>query len=101
MCAEWNTTLDEIQSVLPHHQPRFTRIIAKATKGSDAVRPYDLSFCTHFIVAMHFLDVMASRLMTYQLLTVEMVESIKKNEGQGESSTRASSKQASARDSTC
>ena len=97
MRAEWNTTLDvdyldklgcwatleEIQSVLPYHQPRFMRIIADAKKGSDAVRPYDLSFCTHFIVAMLFLDVKASRPMTYQLLTVEMVQSIKENEGQG------------------
>ena len=96
MRAEWNTTLDvdyldklgcwatldEMQSVLPYHQPRFTRIIAEAKKGSDAVRPYDLSFCTHFIVAMLFLDVKASRPMTYQLLTVEMVQSIKENEGQ-------------------
>ena len=57
MRTEWNTTLDvdymdklgcwatfdEMQSVLSYHQPRFTRIIAEAKKGSDAVRPYDLS----------------------------------------------------------
>ena len=97
VCAEWNTTLDvdyldklgcwatfdEMQSVLSYHQPRFTRIIAEAKKGSDAVRPYDLSFCTHFIVAMLFLDVKASRPMTYQQLTIEMVQSIKENEEHG------------------
>ena len=86
MRVEWNTTLDvnyldklgcwatldEMQSDLPYHQPRFTQIITYAKKGSDAVRPYDLSFSTHFIVAMLFIDVKASRPMTYQLLTVEM-----------------------------
>ena len=89
MRTEWNTTLDvnyldklgcwasldEMQSVLPYHQPRFTQIIADVKKASDVVRPYDLSFCTHFIVAMLFLNVKASRPMTYQqLLTVEMVQ---------------------------
>ena len=45
--------------------PVLSRIIADAKKGSDAVRPCDLYFCTHFIVAMLFLDVKASRPMTY------------------------------------
>ena len=89
-----------MQSVLPYHRPRFTPIIDDAKKERDAVRPYDLSFCTHFIVAMLFLDVKASRPMTYQLLTIEMVQSIKRMRDREESSTRASSKQASATDST-
>ena len=51
--------------------------------GSNAVRPYESSFCMHFIVAMQFLDVKASRPMTFQLLTVEMVQSIKEKKGRG------------------
>ena len=37
----------------------------------------------HFIIAMLSLDVKSSRQMSYQLLTVEMVQTIKENEGQG------------------
>ena len=75
MHAEWNTTLDvdyldkleclatlnEMQCIMPYHQPRFTGIIVNAKKGSDAVRSYNLSFCMHLIVTSCLLSKWSNR----------------------------------------
>ena len=50
-----------------------------ASSPFTSIAAHDLSFATSFIVAALFLMVKASRPMTYQFLTVQMVESIGQN----------------------
>ena len=90
MRLEWNKMLDidfldkqgcwasfeDLQKVVPFHEKRFVDIISKASNKENFITSRDLSFCTHFIAGLMFLDVKASRPMTYQHLTVTMVQSI-------------------------
>ena len=79
-------SVEDLQTVVPYHQGRFSQIIcsladhsasATVVSACEPVGPYDLSFCTHFIAGVLFLEVKASRPMVYQHLTVDMIKSIK------------------------
>ena len=71
--------LEELQNVIPFHSEKYKQIILNASSPSNSVPAHDLSFATSFIVAVLFLMVKASRPMTYQFLTLQMVESIGEN----------------------
>ena len=71
--------LEELQKVIPHHSEKYKQIILNASSPFTSIAEHDLSFATSFIVAALFLMVKASRPMTYQFLTVQMVESIGEN----------------------
>ena len=93
MRLEWNKTLsieyfeknncwasfNELQSVIPFHKKRFDQILCDIRNGSFALC-HDLSFCTSFIVCVLFLKVKASRPMTYQCITTDMVDKANFNE---------------------
>ena len=95
MRLEWNKVLDidylekqgcwatyeNLQLVVPFHEARYWSIVERAGDSENYIMPNDLSFCTHFVVSLLFLSVKASRPMTYQYLTVEMIESIKGHQG--------------------
>ena len=85
--VEWNTllsietlenkncwaTLKELQNVLPFHETKYNQIINLCkTKCHSS---HDLSFATSFVVTLLFLKVKGSRPMTYQFLTVPMINS--------------------------
>ena len=75
-------SVEELQSVLPFHEERFSQIISNASlEPASEVGPHDLSFCTHYVATICFLDIKASRPMTYQFLTVQMIQSIKGDSG--------------------
>ena len=72
--------LEELQKVIiPYHFEKYKQIILNASSPFLSIAVHDLSFATSFIVATLFLIVKASRPMTYQFLTVQMVESIGEN----------------------
>ena len=71
--------LEELQKVIPYHSEKYKQIILNASSPFSSIAAHDLSFATSFIVAALFLMVKASRPMTYQFLTVQMVESIGEN----------------------
>ena len=73
------TKLVELQKVIPYHSEKYKQIILNASSPFTSIAAHDLSFATSFIVAALFLMVKVSRLMTYQFLTVQMVESIGEN----------------------
>ena len=64
--------LEELQKVIPCHSEKYKQIILNASSPFTSTAAHDLSFATSFIVA-------ASRPMTNQFLTVQMVESIGEN----------------------
>lgn len=90
MRAEWNillsvdylekincwASLEDLQQVIPFHGDKFAQILLNSSDKTVFIPPHDLSFCTAYIIAVLFLMVKASRPMTYQFLTVTMIESI-------------------------
>ena len=72
-------TIEEMEQVIPFHIEKYKTIVKKcsqqiATKG-------ELVFCTRFITTLLFLRVKCSRPMTYQFLTITMLETAKSNGG--------------------
>ena len=86
MRAQWNTTLSietleklncwatlaDLQNVVPFHRNRYLQIVTNAKSGGE-VSSHDLSFSTSFIITILFLMVKGSRPMTYQYLTMDMM----------------------------
>ena len=72
-------SLEDLQKVIPFHSNRYKQIILNASSPSTCISAHDLSFTTSFIVAVLFLMVKASRPMTYQYLTVQMIKSVGEN----------------------
>ncbi|WP_215898168.1 hypothetical protein, partial [Acinetobacter baumannii] len=58
---------------------KFTQILINTGDNASANPSHDLTFCTSFIVGVLFLMVKAARPMTFQYLTVEMIQSIKED----------------------
>ena len=93
MRADWNTlltveyltdigcwaTMQEMQQVIPYHGERFAQILLIASPKDNRVPSHELSFATAFTVAVLFLMVKAARPMSYQFLTVQMVNGIVKD----------------------
>jgi len=69
-------TLDDIQKVIPYHADRFTQILINASSKDVLIPPHNLSFSTAFITTVLFIMVKASRPMTYQYLTIQMLRGI-------------------------
>ena len=71
--------LEELQKIIPYHSEKHKQIILNAPSPFAFIAAHNLSFGTSSIVAVLFLMVKASRPMTYQFLTLQMVESICEN----------------------
>ena len=74
-------TLSEVQFVIPFHSQRYESVLEKCITYPSSVTPADVTFATRFVAAYLFLKVKGCRPMTYQHLTLRMLESAKKNEG--------------------
>ena len=72
-------SLEDMQSVIPHHGERFAQILLNTSVKEYRAPSHDLSFCTSFLTAVLFLMVKATRPMTFQYLTVEMLENVNQN----------------------
>lgn len=73
------STIDDMKKVIPFHQKTFKTIVDLCKSGTSTVSPHQLTFSTNFIVALLFLEVKASRPMTYQYLTLPMLEAVNKD----------------------
>ena len=71
--------LEELQKVIPDHSKKYKQKILKASSPFAFIAEQNLSFATSFIVASLFLMVKISCPMTYQFVTVQMVESSGEN----------------------
>ena len=75
-------TMEELLQVIPYHLPRYDQILQQCrSRPNEPVCALDLSFATRFIAVYFFLHVKCSRPMTFQYLTIEMIETAKLNEG--------------------
>ena len=74
-------SLDEMQKVVPFHIAKFKAFIEKCIQKSPLPTKNELMFCTRFIATVLFLKVKCSRPMTFQYLTIDMIETAKTNGG--------------------
>ena len=88
MRVQWSTSLDietlekkghwatmkELQKVIPFHVEKFNDILSRCKQSPKDVTPTELTFATRFVAAFLFLRVKGTRPMSYQFLTLEMIE---------------------------
>ena len=74
-------SLEEMEKVLPYHSDRFRGIVEHCRNQSPLPNKHELSFCTRFITTFLFLRVKCSRPMTFQYMTLSMIEKAKTNDG--------------------
>jgi len=73
-------TIEEMEQVITYHIEKFKDCILKSKNGI-VPNKNELVFCVRFITTYLFLRVKCSRPMTYQFLTVDMVNKAKTNGG--------------------
>ena len=61
--------------------PRYESLLKSCKDNPGSISPFDLSFATKFLAVYLFIKVKGSHPMTYQYLTVEMVNKAKANGG--------------------
>ena len=74
-------TLSEVEEVIPYHTPRYEFVLKMCIDPNQHANVSELTFANRFLVTFLFLRVKCSRPMTYQYLTVEMVEEAASNGG--------------------
>ena len=74
-------TLEELLEVVGRYLPRYESVRKSCKDNPGSISPFDLSFATKFLAVYLFIKVKGSRPMTYQYLTVEMVNKAKSNGG--------------------
>ena len=73
--------VEEIEMVIPFHAPNFKRICEKSVGNADKCSISELAFTTRFVATFLFLRVKCARSMTFQYITLEMVEVARTNGG--------------------
>ena len=74
-------TLDELLEVMGCYLPLYESVLKSCKENLGQISPLDLSSVTKFIAIYLFIKVKGSRPMTYQYLTVEIVNKAKTNSG--------------------
>ena len=74
-------TLDDFLRVVTFHLPRFENTVKTCKNYPNQVNLSDLTFATRFVSMYLFIKVKGSCPMTYQYLTVDMVNAAKANGG--------------------
>ena len=67
--------------VIPFHAPNFKRICDKCVGNADGCSVSELAFTTRFVATYLFLRVKCAHPMTFQYITLQMVEVAKINGG--------------------
>ena len=81
ICRQSWASVEEMEEVIPYHSPRYQHIIKKCKESDSSPSVSELAFATRFIATFLFLRVKCTRPMTYQYITLQMVEEAKKNGG--------------------
>ena len=74
-------TIEELLDVVTFHLPRYENTVKMCKTNPGQVNPSDITFATKFLAMYLFIKVKGSRPMTYQYLTVGMVNAAKENGG--------------------
>ena len=74
-------SVEEMEEVIPYHTLAYQDILKLCKQERTTMTVSQLAFATRFIVTFLFLRVKCTRPMSYQYLTVQMLESAKENGG--------------------
>lgn len=74
-------SLEEMERVIPHHINGFKQVVEKCKSQTPLPSKQELTFCTRFVTTYLFLRVKCSRPMTFQYLTLPMIEKAKQTDG--------------------
>ena len=74
-------TIEDMEKVIPFHVEKFKSVVEKCKDQSSVPNKSELAFSTRFVATFLFLRVKCTRPMTYQFLTVKMLQKAKKNNG--------------------
>ena len=74
-------TLEDMEAVIPYHANKFMEVVNKCREGVEVPSTADLVFATRFVCAFLFLRVKATRPMSIQFLTTDMISLAHDNGG--------------------
>ena len=81
ICRKSWATVEEMERVIPYHTPKYKYVLDQCQKEDGNPTVSHLAFCTRFIATFLFLRVKCTRPMTYQYITLQMVDNAKVNGG--------------------
>ena len=81
ICRQSWATVEEMEQVIPYHTPRYKYVLDLCKAENSSPNVSQLAFATRFITTFLFLRVKCSRPMTYQYITLQMIEEAKTNGG--------------------
>ena len=81
ICRKSWATVEEMEKVIPYHTPKYKYVLDQCKKEEGGPTISQLAFATRFIATFLFLRVKCTRPMTYQYITLNMVENAKINGG--------------------
>ena len=74
-------TLSEMDEVIPYHTPKFMDVVRRCKDSDSTLLSTDLVFATRYICTFLFLRVKATRPMSIQFLTTDMIGEAHSNGG--------------------
>ena len=81
ICRKSWATVEEMEKVIPYHTPKYRYVLNQCQKEDGNPTVSHLAFSTRFIATFLFLRVKCTRPMTYQYITLQMVDNAKVNGG--------------------
>ena len=81
ICRQSWATVEEMEQVIPYHTPRYKHVLDLCKAENSSPNVSTLAFATRFIATFLFLRVKCTRPMTYQYITLQMIEDAKTNGG--------------------
>ena len=81
ICRNSWATVEEMEKVIPYHTPKYKYVLDLCRSEGGCPTISQLAFSTRFIATFLFLRVKCTRPMTYQYLTLQMIQDAKNNGG--------------------
>ena len=81
ICRNSWATVEEMEKVIPYHTPKYKYVLDLCRSEGGCPTISQLAFSTRFIATFLFLRVKCTRPMTYQYLTLQMIQDAKSNGG--------------------
>ena len=81
ICRQSWASVDEMEQVIPYHAPRYKYVLDLCKTDDSSPSVSQLAFATRFIATFLFLRVKCTRPMTYQYITLKMIDEAKTNGG--------------------
>ena len=81
ICRKSWASVEEMEQVIPYHTPKYKYVLDQCKREEGFPTISHLAFATRFIATFLFLRVKCTRPMTYQYISLQMLQNAKKNGG--------------------